>query len=190
MTRFNELQKNAKQLSERLHYKELHYSGSRCITFFSILAPTTDVARKDAITIALLASSLDNKYDPILRQHFNTTEDFSTFKEQVLTGLYLLKWFQYNSIMTGYLNRCLIDLFRKDLELPSLDSMKSAPFNLCLDSLSRYCSYLYTHKEKPLNCTLNARLGEQVQWEIVQVREKSFARGPSLFNDIKNVFGM
>ncbi len=190
MTRFNELQKNAKQLAERLHYKESHYSESGCITFFPILAPTTDAAREDAVTIALLASSLDNNYDSILQLHFNMIEDFSSFKEQILTGLYLLKWFRYNSIMGGYLNRCLIDLFKKDLELPTLDSIECTEFKLCLDSLSKYCSYLYTKQDKPLNCTLSARLGEQVQWEIVQVREKSFAPGPSLLSDIKSFFGM
>lgn len=191
MTTFKQLQKNAEQLSERLRRKGLKSVATKCMAFFSVLPYSTEAAEQDAITIASFASSLDDEYDSLLSDYFNSKADLSSFKEQILTGIYLLKWFKYNSTLHYYFNSVLVDLFRSDLEISALQEIDRDKFNLCLDSLSEYCSYLYAQRERrTLNNFLIKRLGDQIQLEISNARDISLMSDSSIFKDLKTVLRM
>lgn len=186
MTLFDELQLNAKKISTRLLRAYTGHVG--CTTFFTmLLMPRDDALFDDAALVAELASSLDPQYDEDLNDYFNEEiSDLAVFKEQVLVGMYLLKWFKYNSVINGYWYGALLDLFRDDLKLSALENIGQDKYKLCLDSLSKYCSYVFYNDKKGLNPTLIVKLDKKIQLDIYNASKMSFLSVPSLYSDIYN----
>lgn len=83
----------------------------------------------DATTISMLAHSLDETYEliqyvkAVKRNPKLTLDDFNEFRRKVIIGIYLVKWFQYDSSVSNYLHQSLIDLFRSHLGIQSLEDM-------------------------------------------------------------------
>jgi hypothetical protein len=75
----------------------------------------------DATAISMVAHSLDETYELIQyvkvvkRNPELTLDDFNEFRRKVIIGIYLVKWFQYDSSVSNYLHQSLIDLFRSHL---------------------------------------------------------------------------
>jgi hypothetical protein len=183
MTTFDELQLNAKNISKRLLRAYAGYAG--CATFFTMLIPGDDAMMNDAAIVAELAFSLDPQYDEDLNDYFEEVmEDLGVFKEQVLIGIYLLKWFKYNTNINSYWYGALLNLFRDDLKLSVLENIGQEKYKLCLDSLSKYCSYVFYNDKKGLNSTLIIKLDKKIQLDIYNASKMSFASAPSLYSDI------
>jgi hypothetical protein len=178
MTSFHRLLQNAKNLSKSLQRKDIKQRG--CFTFFSALIPISEDAIKDATVITTLALNLDSRYDKGLKEYFRESIlDLDSFKKQVLIGIYLLKWHQYNSVMNSYFNKPLIDLFRAHLEMSALEDMEDIKLTLCLKALSRYCSYVYHKDDESLNAQLKKMFGVEIQLDIYNASPTSVADNSS-----------
>ncbi|CAM3055756.1 Uncharacterised protein [Legionella steigerwaltii] len=197
MTKFAEFQQKAKQLATCLARTYGQHVG--CFSFFSLLIPN-HVAMDDAITISMLAHSLDETYDLIQyvrlvkRDPQLTLDDFNEFRRKVIIGIYLIKWFQYDSLVSNYLHQSLIDLFRSHLGVQSIEEIDQDFFNSCLSELSYYCTFVYEHREEKTYFDLNKRLGATIQKDIHEVKHFSFNKDSSslcgLYRGIMNSLGM
>jgi hypothetical protein len=176
---FEQLQQKAKDLPNRLLslYKK---SQNHCLSFFTLLLSSNDSAIDDANTIATLACSLDEEYDKPLCDYLDTHpenlgRDLQTFKKQVLIGIYLIKWFQYNSVIFNNRANSLLSLFREDMEVSTLEELDENEYKLCLRSLSYYCSFVYHNKDVGLNSALDVGLGPEIQLDIHNARIMLFS---------------
>ena len=177
MTQFAEFQQQAKRLARCLARVYGQHAG--CLSFFSILIPE-NAAMDDAITISMLAQSLDETYDlinyvkDVKRDSKLTLNDFNEFRTKVLIGIYLVKWFQHNSTVDNFLHKSLLDLFRSHLGVQSLGEVDKDFFYSCLNELSYYCTFVYERREEKTYVQLNNRLGATIQKEIHEARYLSF----------------
>lgn len=182
MTQFAEFQQKAKQLAMSLAKAYGQHAG--CLSFFSILIPDS-AAMDDAITIGMLAQSLDDAYDlfhyvkEVKRDPQLTLDEFNEFRAKVIIGIYFVKWFQYNATIGSYLNKTLIDLFRSHLSVQSLEEVDKGFFDSCLCDLSYYCTFVYKRHEEKAYVELNQRLGVTIQKDIHDAKHLSFPNGSS-----------
>ncbi len=135
----------------------------------------------DIEIIATLAYCLDAQYDNDLKSFYPSIKDLDVFKEQVLIGIYLVKWFKYNTLVNSYIYKSLIDLFREHLEISALDYMNETYFSLCLQSLSKYCSYIYFNEYKGFNAQLKKIIDKSIQLDIDKTRKMSFTHSTTKF---------
>ncbi|KTD60661.1 hypothetical protein Lsan_1952 [Legionella santicrucis] len=193
MTQFAIFQQKAKRLAMCLARAYGQHAG--CLSFFSILIPD-NAAMDDASTISLLARSLDETYDllnyvkDVKRDPKLTLDDFNEFRTKVIIGIYLLKWFQYSSIINSYLHQPLIDLFRGHLGVQSLEEINKGFFDSCLSDLSYYCTFVYERREEKTYSELNTRLGATIQKDIHEAKHLSFYNGSSaLYGIYRGIMG-
>ncbi|KTD06599.1 hypothetical protein Lgra_2542 [Legionella gratiana] len=185
MTQFAQFQQKAKRLAKCFAGTGQH---AGCLSFFSMLPD--HVAMDDASTISFLAQSLDETYDlinyvkEVKRDPKLTLDEFNEFRTKVIIGMYLVKWFQYNSIIKSYLHQPLIDLFRSHLGVESLEEIDKRFFDSCLSDLSYYCTFVYEKREEKIYSELNKRLGVTIQKEIHEAKHLSFHNGSSTMYDI------
>lgn len=187
MLEFAELKQNAEHLSKKL--ARSYSCNFGCVGFFSALIPDNS-ALGDAFTIEMVAKSLNEDNDEKLLSYVKSftrysvvsAEEFSEFKRNVLSGIYLLMWSHYNSTFSHYMHRSLVQLFQMDLGVNSPEEMNEDWFNSSLAALSQYCSYLYINKEEQrLYSELNQRLGEAIQADIEMVRNSRKVADSSLY---------
>lgn len=187
MPEFARLQQNALNLTSRL---ERYFSKQQgCLNFFSVLIPNHSVLN-DAYTIGLLASCLDEAHDKTLLLYIEKThpdvfvnnKEFENFKFQVIWGIYLFKWLQYNSSVTTYLYKPLLDLFQLDLGMASPQDVDTYMIDESLKAFSLYCCYVYEqqHTSKLFN-DLNSGLGPVIQVDIHKIRNSIFVQDSSFY---------
>ena len=182
MTEFAEFQQNAKQLVTCLARTYRRHVG--CLSFFSLFF-SNHAAMSDATTISMLADSLDETYEliqyvkDVKRDPKLTLDDFNEFRRKVIIGIYLVKWFQYNSSVSNYLHQSLIDLFRNHLGVQSIEEINQDFFNSCLSEFSYYCTFVYERREEKTYIDLNMRLGATIQKDIHEAKYFSFNRNSS-----------
>lgn len=182
MLEFTEFQQNAKNMPGKFMRCYSAYQG--CLSFFSALMPTTSQLH-DIYTISLLASSLNDENDRSLLIYLNSItgpsnmslKDFNEFKSKILAGIYLLMWSHYNSLVTSYLNRSLIQMFQADLQVNSIESMDRVLFDESLEALSQYCSFIYENRDEKAYSDLNGRLGTTIQVDIHSLRFPTIDNG-------------
>lgn len=178
MPEFADFQQNAKQLSKKLMHCYMEQRG--CFSFFSAIIPqlTDHSAIDDAHTIGLLADGLETEYDDDLLVFINNhtlltvlnTRELAEYKNKVLIGMYLLTWSQYTSSVVTFLNKQLVELFQRDLQIQSPGEMDEFFFDSCLNALSQYCSFIYQNRNQQQFELLNQRLGISIQVTIHTVR--------------------
>lgn len=163
-------------------------SQQGCMSFFSVLVPNNS-ALKDASTISKLAHSLEETDDKHLRSYIEKIpkcfivdqNDFEEFKKKVLVGIYLIKWSQYSSSVTYYLNKPLVELFQLDLEIQSPIEMDEMMVDTSLQALSQYCSFIYENQHNPIYADLNQQLGATIQVDIHTIRNLKFTEDTSWY---------
>lgn len=161
-------------------------SKQSCMSFFSALVPNNS-AIDDASTISLLAQSLEQSDDEALKNYiekipessFISHEEFIDFKARILVGIYLLKWSNYSSTMTYYMNKPLIELFQKDLGIESLADMDARVADASLEALSQFCSYVYENRRISLYADLSKQLGATIQLDIHKIRKDKVTESSS-----------
>ncbi len=186
MPEFAEFLQNAKKLYRKLTRHFMSQQG--CMSFFSVLVPNNS-ALKDASTISKLAHSLEETDDKHLRSYIEKIpkcfivdqNDFEEFKKKVLVGIYLIKWSQYSSSVTYYLNKPLVELFQLDLEIQSPIEMDEMMVDTSLQALSQYCSFIYENQHNPIYADLNQQLGATIQVDIHTIRNLKFTEDTSWY---------
>lgn len=186
MPEFTEFLQNAKTLSMKLTQHFVRHQG--CFSFFSTMVPNNS-AIEDAFTISLLAESLEQSNDEHLKSYFEgihklsfaNDNEFENFKTNILVGIYLIKWFKYDSTVNYYINKPLIKLFQKELDLESPGEMDDRLAEAGLDALSQYCSYVYQNRKKPAYSCLYKRLGASIQLDIHKTRKSNFTEDSSWY---------
>ncbi|KTD67448.1 MULTISPECIES: hypothetical protein [Legionella] len=187
MTKFAEFQQKAKQLATCLARTYGQHVG--CLSLFSLFIPS-HAAMDDATTISTLAHSLDETYeliqyarlvkkDPLL-----TLDDFNEFRRKILIGIYLVKWVQYDSVVSNCLHQSLIDFFRTHLGVQSIKEIDQDFFDSCLSDLSYYCTFVYERREEQTYFDLNKRLGATIQKDIHESRHFLFNKNGSSLSEI------
>lgn len=197
MTKFAEFQQKAKRLATCLARTYGQHVG--CLSFFSLFI-SNHVAMDDATTISILAHSLDETYEliqyvkAVKRDPELTLDDFNEFRRKVIIGMYLVKWFQYNSAVSNYLHQSLIDLFRSHLGVQSIEEMDQDFFNSCLNDFSYYCTFVYERREEKAYFSLNDRLGATIQKDIHEAKHFSINKNSSslygVYKGIMSSLGM
>lgn len=181
MPSFVEFQLNAKLLTEKVAIlSENIHSSLICFSLFQHADYVDDV-----VMIGAVAESLDENNDYELMRHLQrkkihkllTFQEFMDFKTHALIGCYLLKWRQHNS------NKSLVALFQKDLKISSLNDLSDQYIDLCLLTLSQYCSFVYENKSKPVYAKLYNQLGDSIQVDIHSARYPT-PNTTSLFYDV------
>ncbi len=179
---FAEFQQKAKRLATCLARTYGQHVG--CLSFFSLFI-SKHAAMDDATAISMVAHSLDETYELIQyvkvvkRNPELTLDDFNEFRRKVIIGIYLVKWFQYDSSVSNYLHQSLIDLFRSHLGIQSLEDMDKDFFNSCLSEFSYYCTFVYERREEKTYEDLNKRLGATIQKDIHETKYFSFNKNSS-----------
>jgi len=178
MLEFATIQENAKQLMQQLASTFVRPHG--CFGFFTSFIPQmmNSTAMEDARTLKLLASRLD--HDQVELLHFvknNTIQtldfddvQFTEYKREILVGMYVMLWSQYEHSISYYINHGLIEQFQQSLKIKSLDELDGEKFERSLNALSVYCSFIYSKREDPVYQVLNSRLGPEIQATIHTVR--------------------
>lgn len=181
MPEFAKLQQNAQQLSQRVART---YGQLGCFSFFTAIKTQllNNSVMEDAITIGLIARSLCEDNDQELISYLRsinkdavfTSKEFNEYKNKILTGMYLMIWSQYNTSVSSYLNKKLIELFQMDLELVSPAEMDEKLFDLSLAAFSQYCSFIYQNRNENVYGRVNDRLGSAIQVNIHNLRDQKF----------------
>ncbi|MCW8410409.1 hypothetical protein OQJ13_15625 [Legionella sp. PATHC035] len=183
MTKFAEFQQNAKQIAACLARTYGQHVG--CLGFFSLLIPS-HADMNDAATISMLADSLDETYELIpyvklvKKDPQLTLDDFNEFRIKVIIGIYLVKWFQYNSSVSNYLHHSLIELFQSHLGVHSIEEIDRDFYDSCLSDLSYYCTFVYERREEKTYSDLNKQLGATIQKDIHEAKYFLWDRNSSL----------
>ncbi|KGP63877.1 hypothetical protein EP47_06980 [Legionella norrlandica] len=175
MLEFSEFQQNALKLTDRLRKRCAPSVG--CCSFFSVFV-SNSAAIEDAYTIKLVADSLNNENDKKLLNYLRSTakypivthKDVKEFKEKVLAGIYLMVWSHYHSTVSNFMNRSMIELIQRDLQINSPRDMKDTLFDSSLAALSQYCSFAYQNRNERIYANLMQRLGKTIQADIHTVR--------------------
>ena len=199
MPEFAIIQQNAKKLSGKLTRHFISNQG--CMSFFSAMVPSNS-SIEEAITIGMLASTLDEANDKALQNYIEAIPVYSEinfkeledYKKKVLIGMYLMKWFDYNSSsISSYLSKPLIEFFQSELEIKSPNEMDEQTIDESLEALSQYCSYIYANRRHQVFAELNQRLGISIQVDIYQTRNSKFIEDStwySLYSGMMSTFGM
>lgn len=193
MLEFAILKQNAMQLPRKLMRCNAQNMG--CMGFFSVMIPNTG-SIDDAVTIQMIARGLSDEHDELLlnfvrsfsKYSIVSDREFKDFKSKVLTGIYLLKWSQYNSSVSTFLNKSFIEYMQMDLGINSIQEMDDDLFNSSLDTLSYYCTFVYQNKNNHDFFNLNKRLGISVQADIETVRQSRFIPDNSWFGAYSGMF--
>ncbi|MCL9685777.1 hypothetical protein [Legionella maioricensis] len=198
MPEFATLLQDAKNLYKKLARRFMSQQG--CMSFFSALVPN-NTALKDALTISMLAQSLEETDDKYLLSYIEKLskssvinhDEVEEFKTKVLVGIYLLKWSYYNSSVTSYLNKPLLELFQLTLEIQSPMEMDEWMVDESLQALGQYSSFVYENKHKQIYADLLVQLGAKIQVDIHTTRNLKFAEDSSwydVYTGIMNTLGM
>ncbi len=190
MPEFAILELNAKKLSDRVA-KSYAYQTAGCFGFFTAVVPQilNNSAMEDAITIGMVARSLSEFNDPGLIRYLQSIDNkgiysnkvIEEYKTKILTGMYLMIWSQYNTSVSSYLNKKLIEFFQMDLEIVSPLEMDVSFFDASLAALSQYCSFIYQNRSESSYSRLNDRLGETIQVNIHTLRDQKFKQDDSWY---------
>lgn len=175
-------------------------SRQSCISFFSTFVPNSG-ALDDASTISKIAYSLEETNDKYLQSYIEkipkcsivNQSEFEEFKTKVLIGIYLIKWSQYKSPVTYYLNKPLVELFQLDLGIQSPIEMDDMMVDASLHALSQYCSFIYENQHQPIYADLNQQLGATIQVVIHTVRNLKFTEDSSWYGvctEVMRTLGM
>ncbi|CEK11230.1 hypothetical protein [Legionella hackeliae] len=79
--------------------------------------------------------------------HSGRTID-SNVKHQVLIGIYVYVWYQYDSLVQSYLNKPLLKLFQDHLGVSSLEQFEPDYYRSCLDELDDFCNWVFEKREQ------------------------------------------
>jgi hypothetical protein len=181
MLDFTNLQKNAKQLPENLIRAQSSSLG--CVRFFPSVFKSDAAETVSAMRLAKCADALDKARDTALNGYLKeydpdnaaSPEALLEFKVKTLIGMYLLVWSQHLSWVSSYLNSALITQFQRDLLIPNPADMQKELVESSLYCLSRYCAFIYEHKEA--DSTYKAfydSLDPAIQTEIALLKNKGF----------------
>jgi hypothetical protein len=176
MPEFIEFQLNAKKLTERLPGTTKSQQVLTC-SFFPPLMMDKKVLQ-DACLISMVADALDKANDDDLigylqdqKEHSLLTKDeFIDFKTKALMGFYLLKWRQYDSLLTSYIYTTLIALFQNDLHVTELDKLSKEEVDACFEKLVQFCVFLNINQSNPIYKHLYNQLGNSIQLDIHKAR--------------------
>lgn len=174
MLEFANIHQKAKQCVEQLIYA-MRPKG--CFGFFNILPQLIDnSAMENATTIKLLACTLEseaNEFRLFLQSNkipsymYASKEEFNSFKDKIILGMYILLWAKQKTLVSYYFNQPLLDIFHNQLQCESLDQVTPELREECLNALKIYCAYTYGNKNSSSNyAKLHERLGDSIQVEI------------------------
>lgn len=174
MLEFAKLVENASLLSEKLgrcNTKTRSYFG-----FFSaFVSPliSNNLEKKEAETILLVANNLVSANDTSLLTWIEenkgeswTSTELTDFKLKVLVGAYLLVWTHCEQAFSSYLSNQLLTLLREDLNIYSLEQLKTEFIEQSFNALSVYCSLLFSKPTDPQYQGLYKHLGDDIQVDI------------------------
>jgi hypothetical protein len=195
---FAKFQHNALSLADKLTRRFVSSLG--CCSFFYSYS-INDETIKDSLLISLVAKSLHKDNDLVLLEYlrsiyFNakvTETDFTEFKQKTLMGIYILVWSRYSSTISSYLNKSLIELFQRDLEVSSLNEMDSKLFDSSLGALSQYCSFAYQNRHIRIYSDLIRNVGQSIQVDIYTLRTSQVESSSSFYDvylGVKHTLGL
>ena len=136
MLEFDELHQRAMSFPEDLTKRYLKPCSSG-ILFYTCLPFEPDSSLlNDAMLIQQIAEAIP-LYSKV------TIE----IKKRVLVGVMAYTWFKYERSSQWFLNRPLLSLLQKNLEIDSLPSLDRAIYKNSLEELANFCNWVYENKE-------------------------------------------
>lgn len=136
MPEFAELQQYAINFPENL----VKIYTKQCSTGSLFCACLPPVANTQQFTDALLIQHIARGVDYYSEASIET-------KELVLIGIFVYTWYQYGSNLQGFLNKPLLSLFQKILEIDSLAKLDRTIYENSLRELSNFSDWVYDNRE-------------------------------------------